>query len=82
MVLRVLIRPGSYTAGNQTIGAKGQLDPQIPNTEVEWITRETGNVILQAVLVHVEDEEVSGKKEDEEEEEEEDAACKSSQYRK
>lgn len=54
VALQVCVRPGSYKMGPPTSGASELLDPRIPSSEVEWITKEKGATILRGLLVRVE----------------------------
>ena len=50
------IRPDSYDVTDQTIGAKNQIDPKLPNSQLEWSTKRRGVTVLVGLLVKVEDE--------------------------
>ena len=49
------IKPDSYDVTDQTIGAERQIDPKIPNSELEWATKRRGVTILVGLLVKIED---------------------------
>ena len=56
VALQVLIRPRSYEVGSETVGAmqKGiTIDPYIPNTEIEWSTKEKPATILYGLLIEL-----------------------------
>ena len=44
-VLQVHIQPYAYDKGPKTIPGSG-IDPQIPDTEIEWFTERRGVVVL------------------------------------
>ena len=56
VALQVLIRPHSYKVGIETVGATKQgiaIDPHIPNTEIEWSTKEKVATILYGLLIEL-----------------------------
>ena len=56
MVFQVLIRPGSYTAGRETVGYGGrQIDSEFKNSEIEWSTQQIGATILYGLMMKVEE---------------------------
>ena len=50
----MLLKPGSYKIGPQTLGFDEQIDPKIKNNELEWSTKERGSIMLQSVLIKIE----------------------------
>ncbi|XP_075434096.1 neuralized-like protein 4, partial [Ascaphus truei] len=54
VALQVCVRPGSYKTGPPTAGNPDPLDPRIPSSEVEWVTKEKGATVLRSLLVRVE----------------------------
>ena len=53
VALQVLISPGSYKVGPETIGASSEIDPDFSNQEMEWSTNQQGCHILSGLLVKV-----------------------------
>ncbi len=53
VVLQVLLKPDSYRVGQQTVGAKNQIDPQFSNSEMEWSTKSKGAIIMYGLLVRI-----------------------------
>eukprot|EP01061_Rhynchopus_euleeides_P012374 TRINITY_DN22029_c0_g2_i1.p1 TRINITY_DN22029_c0_g2~~TRINITY_DN22029_c0_g2_i1.p1 ORF type:complete len:493 (+),score=158.16 TRINITY_DN22029_c0_g2_i1:33-1511(+) len=51
IIFEVLVQPGSYEVGQQTVCATKQLDPSIPNESIEWYTESTHAHVLMAVLI-------------------------------
>ncbi|KAM9462513.1 neuralized-like protein 4 isoform 2-T2 [Clarias gariepinus] len=51
---QVCVRPGSYKVGPQSLGLSETLDPRFNNTEIEWITKEQGGLLLYGLLIRVE----------------------------
>ncbi|XP_062858914.1 neuralized-like protein 4 isoform X1 [Trichomycterus rosablanca] len=51
---QVCVRPGSYKVGPQSVGISEPLDPRFSNTEIEWITKEKGGILLYGLLIRVE----------------------------
>ena len=51
VAFQVLISPGSYKVGPETIGARGEIDPDFSNQEMEWSTNQQGCHILSGLLV-------------------------------
>lgn len=48
-------RPGSYTVGQETVGARDlQLDPLFDNNELEWYSKEAPALVLTGLMVQVE----------------------------
>ena len=49
-------RPGSYSIGQETVGAASQkvtLDPHFDNNQLEWYTKENAGVLVYGLLVQV-----------------------------
>ncbi|CAF3412966.1 unnamed protein product [Rotaria socialis] len=47
-------RPGSYTIGHETVGARDiKLDPHFDNNELEWYTKESAGIVLFGLCVQV-----------------------------
>ena len=56
VAFQVLIRPGSYRIGQETVGAgsKGiKIDEHFSNDEIEWATKEKVATILYGLLVEL-----------------------------
>jgi neuralized-like protein 4 len=53
VAFQVRLRPGSYGIGQETVGAKGQIDPRISNAELEYYTRENVGCCIHGLLVKV-----------------------------
>ena len=54
-VFQVLIQPGSYSVGKETIGAGEEvIDSEFDNSEMEWSTKEYGTIILYGLLIKAE----------------------------
>ena len=56
VAFQVLIRPKSYKVGTETVGATlhgTNIDPHIPNSEIEWSTREKVATILYGLLIEL-----------------------------
>ena len=56
VAFQVLIRPRSYMVGMETVGATQQgtnIDPHIPNNEIEWSTKEKVATILYGLLIEL-----------------------------
>eukprot|EP00698_Gefionella_okellyi_P008114 TRINITY_DN1998_c0_g1_i1.p1 TRINITY_DN1998_c0_g1~~TRINITY_DN1998_c0_g1_i1.p1 ORF type:complete len:1099 (-),score=191.89 TRINITY_DN1998_c0_g1_i1:76-3336(-) len=51
VAFQLRVRPGSYQVGRETIGAKKELDRVIPNSEIEWYTRERGAQMIIGLLL-------------------------------
>ncbi|XP_066265551.1 uncharacterized protein [Branchiostoma lanceolatum] len=54
VALQLCVRPGSYTVGPETIGARREgrtIDPLFSNDELEWFTKERGGHALYGLLV-------------------------------
>ena len=47
-------RPGSYSIGQETVGAKKEIDPMISNNELEYYTKENIAIVVYGLLVKVE----------------------------
>ena len=47
-------RPGSYNIGQETVGAKKEIDPMISNNELEYYTKENIAIVVYGLLVKVE----------------------------
>lgn len=54
VAFQVWLKPGSYKVGPQSLGLNEQIDPQFPNNELEWSTKECGSVLLHGLLVKIE----------------------------
>ena len=53
-VFQVYVKPGSYQVKSETIGADEEsrrIDPEIPNSEMEWITDMDGGHVLTGLLI-------------------------------
>ena len=52
VVFQVLIKPGSYSVGTETIGyGYTQIDSEFDNSEIEWSTKQYGTTILYGLLI-------------------------------
>ncbi|OCT59664.1 hypothetical protein XELAEV_18001087mg [Xenopus laevis] len=54
VALQVCVRPGSYKTGPPSACAIDLMDPRIPSSEIEWLTKEKGATVLKSLLVRVE----------------------------
>ena len=55
-VFQVLIKPGSYSVGKETIGAGDQvIDSEFDNSEIEWSTKRYGSTVLYGLLIKAEE---------------------------
>ena len=55
VVFQVLIKPGSYAVGKETIGSGHiQIDSEFDNSEIEWSTKQYGTTILYGLLIKAE----------------------------
>ena len=55
-VFQVLIKPGSYSVGRETIGAGDQvIDSEFDNSEIEWSTKQYGSTIMYGLLIKAEE---------------------------
>ncbi|XP_072259090.1 neuralized-like protein 4 [Pyxicephalus adspersus] len=54
VAVQVCVRPGSYKMGPPSSGPSDFLDPRIPSSEVEWVTKEKGATILRGLLIRLE----------------------------
>eukprot|EP00812_Abedinium_dasypus_P010862 NODE_4458_length_672_cov_383.358185.p1 GENE.NODE_4458_length_672_cov_383.358185~~NODE_4458_length_672_cov_383.358185.p1 ORF type:complete len:198 (+),score=12.76 NODE_4458_length_672_cov_383.358185:3-596(+) len=56
IALQVLLRPGTYSVGHQTVGATALIDPCVSNDSIEYYTKgdEHGSHILTGLLVGME----------------------------
>uniref|UniRef100_K1RDC5 Neuralized-like protein 4 n=1 Tax=Magallana gigas TaxID=29159 RepID=K1RDC5_MAGGI len=54
VAFQVWLKPGSYKTGPQSLGLTDQIDPQFPNSELEWSTKEHGSVLLHGLLIKIE----------------------------
>ncbi|KAG8430470.1 hypothetical protein GDO86_020545 [Hymenochirus boettgeri] len=54
VALQVCVRPGSYKMGPPTACPTDLVDPRIPSSEMEWLTKEKGATVLRGLLVRVE----------------------------
>ena len=51
-VFQVYVKPGSYEVKSETIRAGSRrIDPEIPNSEMEWITDMEGGHVLTGLLI-------------------------------
>ena len=55
VAFHVLAHPNSYITGSETIGARGEVDPEIPNERLEWSTKQQGSIVNLALLVKLEE---------------------------
>ena len=57
VAFQVLIRPGSYTAGRETVGFGDgrQIDNEFKNSEIEWSTKQIGATILYGLMIKAEE---------------------------
>ncbi|KAK0040385.1 neuralized-like protein 4 [Biomphalaria pfeifferi] len=51
---QVWVKPGSYKVSPQVDEDKAQVDPYFKNSEIDWVTKERGSTLLQALLLRVE----------------------------
>lgn len=56
--LQLRVQPGSYKVQPQTVGAQSTIDPQIPNSNLEWCTNHHGSTEIQGVLIKMDKDEV------------------------
>ena len=54
VAFQVLITPGSYEVGKETVGATHDIDPRFSNQELEWSTDQRGSTIICGLLVKLE----------------------------
>ncbi|KAI0234892.1 E3 ubiquitin-protein ligase NEURL1 [Lamellibrachia satsuma] len=54
VALQVLVKPGCYKVGAQTVGSKRPIDPTFSNEELEWSTVQRGSIIIYGLLIHLE----------------------------
>ncbi|CAH2272322.1 neuralized 4 [Pelobates cultripes] len=54
VAFQVCVEPGSYKVGPPSAGPADHMDPRIPVSETEWLTKEKGATILRSLLVRVE----------------------------
>lgn len=55
VAFQVLVRPGSYKVGPPSFeGISHCIDPQLDPDSSEWVTKERGATVLQALLLHLE----------------------------
>ncbi|KAE8620829.1 hypothetical protein XENTR_v10010491 [Xenopus tropicalis] len=54
VALQVCVRPGSYKTGPPSACAIDLMDPRIPSSEMEFLTKEKGATVLRGLLVRVE----------------------------
>ena len=55
-VFQVLIKPGSYSVGKETIGAGEEvIDSEFDNSEIEWSTKQYGSTIMYGLLIKAEE---------------------------
>ena len=56
VTFQVLIKPGSYTVGRETVGyGDRQIDIEFKNSEIEWSTKQFGATILYGLLIKAEE---------------------------
>ncbi|XP_065890678.1 neuralized-like protein 4 [Dysidea avara] len=53
VAFQALIRPDSYSVGPQTTGRKSPIDPPLPNSEMEWSTSDSDDIILYGILIKI-----------------------------
>ena len=53
-VFQVRIKPGSYKIGQQTVGAKRQIDKSFNNIELEWYTKQNIGILITGLLMKIE----------------------------
>ena len=52
MVLKVRVRPSSYTVGPQRVGGKHQIDSLFENEKLEWLINKcTGNIEIESIMI-------------------------------
>ena len=49
--LQIRIQPNTYKVGQQTIGATEEIDPNIPNTSIEWYADQAHTHFLTGILM-------------------------------
>ena len=49
--LQLRIQPNTYKVGQQTLGATGELDPNVPNTSIEWYADQSHTHFFTGILV-------------------------------
>ena len=49
--LQLRIQPNTYSVGQQTIGATTEIDPNIPNTSIEWYTNQSHTHFFTGILI-------------------------------
>ena len=52
-ILQVRVKPGSYSKGPQTMGAKEEIDGLFSNDEIEWFTNREGVHYIFGILVYM-----------------------------
>ena len=56
MVFQLLVKPGSYTAGRETVGfGDRQIDKEFKNSQIEWSTKQISATILYGLLIKAEE---------------------------
>lgn len=51
LALQLRIQPNTYSIGQETVGAKGTIDPHIPNSSIEWYTDELHTHFFTGILI-------------------------------
>ena len=51
LVLQCRQKPGTYHIGPETIGAKAEICPHIPNSKIEYFTDRRGSIVVYGLLV-------------------------------
>ncbi|CAD5115981.1 DgyrCDS4912 [Dimorphilus gyrociliatus] len=59
VAFQVLIKPGTYKIGKETIGTSERIDQRISNDEIEWSTKRRGVIIPYGLLIKVTKENLS-----------------------
>ncbi|XP_069501804.1 neuralized-like protein 4 isoform X1 [Ambystoma mexicanum] len=54
VAFQVCVKPGSYKTGPQTISATEPVDPRFNSSELDWVTKEKGAIVLYGLLVRLE----------------------------
>eukprot|EP00443_Scrippsiella_acuminata_P006126 CAMPEP_0115312904 /NCGR_PEP_ID=MMETSP0270-20121206/76166_1 /TAXON_ID=71861 /ORGANISM="Scrippsiella trochoidea, Strain CCMP3099" /LENGTH=103 /DNA_ID=CAMNT_0002731931 /DNA_START=106 /DNA_END=417 /DNA_ORIENTATION=- len=49
--LQLRVQPGTYSIGQETVGARSQIDPYMSNSEIEWYTSELHTHVVTGVLI-------------------------------
>ena len=53
VAFQLLIKPGSYRIGSQSVGANESIDARFSNNELEWTTKERGATVLSSLLIRL-----------------------------